>query len=79
MYCTKYWQSFWGEGGNLLTPFTQVGDVRLEVILEQGDMSTPLYYNWKSAKEFVLIHIKSFSTEAPDPKLFTVPPACMLG
>ena len=49
------------------------------MILEQGDMSTPLYYNRKSADEFVLIHIKSFSTEAPDPKLFAVPSACILG
>ena len=55
----------------------QTADVRLEVILEQGDTSTPLYYNRKSTEEFVLINIQNFSTKAPDPKVFAVPPACI--
>ena len=55
----------------------QTGDVRLEVILEQGDATTPLYYNRKSAEEFVLINIQSFSSTAPDPKVFTIPPQCI--
>ncbi|MCG8625444.1 MAG: hypothetical protein MJE68_26035 [Proteobacteria bacterium] len=46
------------------------------MILEQGDTSTPLYYNRKSAEEFVLINIQNFSTKAPDPKVFDIPPEC---
>jgi hypothetical protein len=51
--------------------------MKLEVILEQGDTATPLYYNRKSAEEFILIDIKSFSIEAPDPKVFIIPPPCI--
>lgn len=51
--------------------------MRLEVILEQGDVTTPLYYNRRSAEEFVLINIQNFSTKPPDSKVFEIPAACI--
>ena len=55
----------------------QTGDVRLEVLLEQGDTTTPLYYNRRSAEEFVLINIQSFSTKPPAQDVFEIPAACI--
>jgi hypothetical protein len=60
-----------------LSLIPQTGDVRLEVILEQGDTTTPLYYNRKSAEEFVLVNIHTFSPKPPDSKMFAVPPPCI--
>ena len=55
----------------------QTGDVRLEVLLEKGDIATPLYYNRRSAEEFVFINIQSFSTKPPDSDTFKIPAACI--
>lgn len=55
----------------------QTGDVRLEVILEKGNKTTPSYFNRKSAEEFVLFSFRSFTTTAPDPKEFVIPAECI--
>ena len=58
------------------TFWAQTGDVRLEVILEKGNTTTPVYYNRKSAEEFILISINEFIPIPPAPSAFDVPDVC---
>ena len=51
--------------------------MRLEVYMEKGNKTTPSYFNRKSAEEFFKMSFQSFTTNAPDPKVFDIPAYCM--